>query len=551
MKSGYLIVAMAASVVIASCSSEGDRILRSASDCIMAAPDSALTILENADKDILRSSRQKAEYALLYAMALDANYGYVNVAGEDELSSAVAYFDRRGPEDKKMMAWYHLGLIQEKNGDNNKATVSFTRAERSARKVGDASSLGDILMALSRTYAAAGAVSSAARKQYEAYQAFESVPDRRRSLSALLDYALSFEAMDRYDDADAVYRNVLFSAHEAADTLTEVRCLRAYASMVIEKKDQDPALAVNMLSRVSEDLRSPLGSMDMGVLAYSYALLGNRAEAKAALAKSSDLAETVAEKARFSFREYQVESLSGNTAAALRALEKVVSATDARSSGNSALSSQIDYLSEREEIDAERTRSSKMRLWALVLLLSAITATVLWFLKARKIQTDKIISEEKAETEKYMTIAEEMESRVNNMQSRLKEPGKLAENYAVLERLCEQYYVYEGTDNLQPKILKEVKSVIETLRGDTAGLEDMLNRRYDGIMRKFREQFQGLKEDDMRLFCFMAAGFSSTTISTLMEHDKQYIYNRIYRLKGRIAFSSAADRDLFLEFIGK
>ena len=395
------------------------------------------------------------------------------------------------------------------------------------------------------------AVSSAARKQYEAYQAFESVPDRRRSLSALLDYALSFEAMDRYDDADAVYRNVLFSAHESADTLTEVRCLRAYASMVIEKKDQDPALAVNMLSRVSEDLRSPLGSMDMGVLAYSYALLGNRAEAKAALAKSSDLAETVAEKARFSFREYQVESLSGNTAAALRALEKVVSATDARSSGNSALSSQIDYLSEREEIDAERTRSSKMRLWALVLLLSAITATVLWFLKARKIQTDKIISEEKAETEKYMTIAEEMESRVNNMQSRLKEPGKLAENYAVLERLCEQYYVYEGTDNLQPKILKEVKSVIETLRGDTAGLEDMLNRRYDGIMKKFREQFQGLKEDDMRLFCFMAAGFSSTTISTLMEHDKQYIYNRIYRLKGRIASSSAADKDLFLEFIGK
>ena len=127
----------------------------------------------------------------------------------------------------------------------------------------------------------------------------------------------------------------------------------------------------------------------------------------------------------------------------------------------------------------------------------------------------------------------------------------MAENYAVLERLCEQYYVYEGTENLQPKILKEVKNMIESLRSDSSALEDMLNRRYDGLMDKFRAQFGSLKEDDIRLFCFLSAGFSSTTISTLMEHDKQYIYNRIYRLKGRISGSSAPDKALFLGYLGR
>ena len=550
MKSGYLIVAMAASVVIASCSSAGDRLLRSAASCLESAPDSTLSILESIDKDILKTGRQKATYSLLFARAIDANYGYVNVSDEDQLASAVEYFDRKGSDAEKMTAWYHLGLVQQKKGENNKATVSYTKAERAARKAGDKKALGDILVRLAQTYSAAGAVNSAARKQYEAYNIFESVHDSQRSLSVLLDYAASFEALGRYEDAGTIYHKVLFSAHEAADTLAEARCLLAHASMLIEKPEQDPQLAIEMISRAHETLSYPLDAGDMGVLAYSFALLGHDSEAKSWLAKAVNKAETTSEKAAVAFREYQVASLSGNAAAALRALEKVVSLTD-QAPGQSALSSQIDYLADQEVMDDVKNRSSKMRLWALILLLSAIIATVLWFLKARKIQADKIISEEKAETEKYMTIAEEMESRVNDMQSQLKDPGKMAENYAVLERLCEQYYVYEGTENLQPKILKEVKNMIESLRSDSSALEDMLNRRYDGLMDKFRAQFGSLKEDDIRLFCFLSAGFSSTTISTLMEHDKQYIYNRIYRLKGRISSSSAPDKALFLNYLGK
>ena len=119
----------------------------------------------------------------------------------------------------------------------------------------------------------------------------------------------------------------------------------------------------------------------------------------------------------------------------------------------------------------------------------------------------------------------------------------------VLDRLCQQYYVYEGTDNLQPRIVKEVRSVVEGLRTDAAmqrSLEQALNEQNNQVMEKLRAFFPRWKEEDFLLYLFTASGFSSTTLSTLLEKDKPYIYNHLYRLKERIKVSGSPDRDLFL-----
>ena len=118
--------------------------------------------------------------------------------------------------------------------------------------------------------------------------------------------------------------------------------------------------------------------------------------------------------------------------------------------------------------------------------------------------------------------------------------------------MCEQYYVYEGTPNLQDKVLKEVKSVIQGLRDDPKmlrGLELMLDRNCDEIVKRLKEQLPKLKDDDVKLFIFAASGFSSTTISTIIEKDKGIVYNRIWRLKGKISSSEAPDKGDFLEIL--
>lgn len=107
-------------------------------------------------------------------------------------------------------------------------------------------------------------------------------------------------------------------------------------------------------------------------------------------------------------------------------------------------------------------------------------------------------------------------------------------NYAILSRLCEQYYVYEGSDKLQKKIIAEVQEIINELRNDDeaqAEFERVLNLQHDNVMLRFRAEHPALKEKDYRLYAYLAAGLSATTIAVLLGKEKSVVYNRISRLK--------------------
>lgn len=176
----------------------------------------------------------------------------------------------------------------------------------------------------------------------------------------------------------------------------------------------------------------------------------------------------------------------------------------------------------------------------LALFITAVLATLVLYFWARKVQLEKQLLEEREENERMMSIAEDLKTRLSTVEQRSTVKG-----FNTLDRLCEQYYIYEGTENLQPKILKEVKAIVDELRSDPAvqkSLEQSLNERYDGVMKTLREEFPNWKNEDYLLFMFSAAGFSSTTISTLLEKDKPYVYNRLYRIKERIKQSGTTHR---------
>ena len=195
--------------------------------------------------------------------------------------------------------------------------------------------------------------------------------------------------------------------------------------------------------------------------------------------------------------------------------------------------------------EQERNRWSNISL-----LIAAILATLVLYLWARKVQAEKQLILEKEESERMMSIAEDLQARMGALKGKKDSPVGLD----MLDRLCEQYYVYEGTDNLQPKIAKEVRGLVEGLRSDPkvqGKLEQELNDSHDGVMRLLRESFPKWKEEDFLLYLFTASGFSSTTISTLIEKDKPNVYNRIYRLKERIKAGDSPYKDLFLSCMEK
>lgn len=197
---------------------------------------------------------------------------------------------------------------------------------------------------------------------------------------------------------------------------------------------------------------------------------------------------------------------------------------------------------------ARSIEKARLRTWALLFFVVAVLATLLLYLWARKVQTEKQLLLEREENDRVMSIAEDLQNRLSLLQG-MRRGGRSDIGLDMLDRLCEQYYVYEGTSSLQPKILKEVRSLVEGLRADDKvqkNLEQSLNDSHDQVMKRLRAACPKWKEEDYLLYMFTVAGFSSTTISTLLEKDKPYVYNRLYRLKERLKVLDASDKDFLL-----
>jgi len=197
---------------------------------------------------------------------------------------------------------------------------------------------------------------------------------------------------------------------------------------------------------------------------------------------------------------------------------------------------------------ARSIEKARLRVWALLFFLVALFSTLVLYLWARKVQTEKQLLLEREENDRVMSIAEDLQSRLSVLQG-TRRGGRSDIGLDMLDRLCEQYYVYEGTSSLQPKILKEVRTLVEGLRADEKvqkNLEQSLNDSHDQVIRRLRSACPKWKEEDILLYMFTIAGFSSTTISTLLEKDKPYVYNRLYRLKERLKVLDSPDKDFLL-----
>jgi len=548
MRKVFLILLFAGGVF--ACSGPYKKAFHEADALLASAPDSALVLLDRIHESGLQSRRSKAEYALLNARVQDANYGFVPSVYEEGLSEAAEYFEKKGPLEDRLSAWYLLGKIQLADDALYRAVVSFEHALAAADELRDDGARGEIYRQLAYAYNASGQHVASARQLYDSYQAFTRASMDEESRRTLLEYGQAWYNFERYDEASSIFNTVLAQSVEAKDTLTQVRCLQNYSAMLLEMDPVDPGLAHDMLVRVRDELHYPLGSADWGVLAYAAALLGQDAEAQRCLLQARARVETVSDRNRLHFREYQVASRAGRTAQALQALERVTA------SGNeediSALRSAVtlareDYLQAREELASERLRTQRMKQIALLLFLIAVSSTALWYLRARRIAHEKALAEEKAETERYIGIAEELQARLGETSRRLRDTASGKND--VLERLCEQYYVFEGTDKLQNNLLKEVRQAVEGLRNDKkvqARLERSVDATLDGAASKLRAELPNCKEEDVRLFVLAASGFSRTAMATLMDKEKGVINNRLWRLKGRIAGSEIPDKDQLL-----
>ena len=169
----------------------------------------------------------------------------------------------------------------------SEAMTTCSEAEELAQSLDDQYSLGLIYRTMAHISNATYGFSDEIRYLNLSSAAFKSADKPYNSLHVDFEKGLACYNSGDYASAERVYRNVLYRAHESADTLLEARCLSAYAALSVETAEPDPVLAIEMLSRAATELKCPLSSSDLGILAYAYSLIGRNEEAeKMALASS-------------------------------------------------------------------------------------------------------------------------------------------------------------------------------------------------------------------------------------------------------------------------
>ena len=513
-------------------------------------PVGALSVLDSLPLSSIGGRRNKAAYCLALSRATDAAYGFIPASDLPSVKYAAEYYSTRKPLSSRLEAFILYGKALYDAGEYSLSSVSYLRAEKVARKLHDDRALGDIYTALSHICNASGTPSLEAPWLEKATLSYLSAGDTLRALRAKLQYGHALRNSNDFEGAETVYKAVLGEALSAADTLTAAACLSAFAALKLEY-EPDPAFVIEAIGWMNTGLKTPLSSIDKGNLAYAWSLEGDRARSERWLEESRKSAETADEKARAEFRTYQIASRGGDTGKALSSLEKVMDYTSGERLGSartSAAEAQVAYLKNQEELEGQKLIAARSRLLALALLLLGILGTLVWYFKAKRLQMEKRLSDEKAENDRLMEVADDLRKALSAVKNTKNSPSGLN----ALERICEQYYIYEGTENLYPKIQREVDSIVSGLRSDPREqkkLERQLDSLNDGLMTRLREVFPKWKEEDFLLYSFAASGFSNTTMSLLLGKDKPWVYNRIYRLKGRISSSDVQDREFFLSFL--
>ena len=125
-----MLVTVVVTSIIVSCSGNPavDRQLAVVENMMAERPDSALSVLNGIDTELVTSEAEKARYALLMSQALDKNY--IDTTTFDVLQPAIDYYINKdkGTPDEKLKTLYYQGRIYQNIPDFDMAMQTFLKA---------------------------------------------------------------------------------------------------------------------------------------------------------------------------------------------------------------------------------------------------------------------------------------------------------------------------------------------------------------------------------------------------------------------------------------
>ena len=514
-------------------------------------PDSALTILQQLKSE--GSQAEQARYALLYSEALDKNH--IKATNDSLIRRAWEYY-KHHPKDlrRQCKTLYYWGKVKLRAGDKPGALRLYLKVEEKLKDTNEPYYAGLLYSQIGEVYYDQMNYSRAYHYFREARNNFRQADNTREETKATLDMAAATFNSKDMEKAMRLYSAALDLADEHKyDKLAKASLTNLASLYVVSGKKQIPH---DLLQRIELSARQDT--------LYGYHtlvdvnLLKNRIDsARYYLALAETHSTDIRDMADLQYTAYRIEAQARNFEKATEKIHHYIYLTDSLTRSNMQFSAGMverDYFKERSKFAEYRMKNRIFWETTVICGIFILAGIAVYIIRQRlRIQRERndryLLLAEEARAE-YRALTRQLEGR-QNTEKRLK--SLVASRFDILDKLGKTYYERENTSSQQAAMFQEVKRIITDFSENSEmlrELEQMADTCHDNVMQKLRQDFPAMKENDIRLLCYIFTGFSPQVISLFTKESVANIYARKSRLKSRIKAAGTPHTDLFLSLFG-
>lgn len=558
------------SFLLVSCDNRQTKsLLQDVETYIQERPDSALRVLRKVDSLTLNTKSLRARYSLLFAMALDKNY--IDTTALSILEPTVAYYERLGSPQDKMLSCYYLGRIYANRKDYPNAVIFYSQALRESGEY-DYYHRGLIYAASADAYNASFNDEEELRNTILAYECFEKIGDKDLDLS-LYKVAQAYHNNERFDVADSLY-SLVYSGKDSTSRLA-LYAMEDLVSNDLYQEKQDVERDLELLEYVAEH-RGNLSLESYYEYAYPLLLAGKESEAENIL---SQLSNREANGKTMEIR-YRIAECKGQNEEALALLKSMLSHQNdvvKKKLAQSVFKAQSDYYRLTAEVSEQKSTIANQR--SVIILIAGLMMAGLLYIVFMKRKTALI-----REKDRLAQAVEESEKLLETVRNRAKQEKEerdkdifdlkshnererdkikeLREMYVALyqKRFSEIGKYYDAASSHRLESIKEkayhdvissTQALFEEIASGSEGqkkFEARINADLDDIVSKIRSDFPKLKDDDIRFICYLIVGFDTSTISFLMDISKENVRVKKHRLREKLNGYAGPNETLYRLF---
>lgn len=566
----FVIIFLLMSFLLVSCDNRQTKsLLQDVETYIQERPDSALRVLRKVDSLTLNTKSLRARYSLLFAMALDKNY--IDTTALSILEPTVAYYERLGSPQDKMLSCYYLGRIYANRKDYPNAVIFYSQALRES-SADDYYHKGLAYEALANAYSASFNTEEELRNAILAHDCFDKIRDKNLALSRYR-IAQAYHNNEQFDLADSLYSSV-YSGLDSTSKLA-FYAMEDQVSNDLQREGPDVERDLRLLEYVAEH-RGNLTLTSYYEYAYLLLLIGNKSTAENILSQLSEIDESV-ETMEIRYRIAKYEEHDKEALTLLKGSLLYQNDVVKKQLAQSVFKAQSDYYRLTAEVSEQKSTIANQRS-VIILIASLMMAGLLYIVfmkrKTALIREKDRLAQAVEESERLLETVrnrakqekEERDKDIFDLKSRNeRERDKIKElrdMYVSLyqKRFYEIGKYYDAASSHRLESIKEkayhdvissTQALFEEIASGSEGqkkFEARINADLDDIVSKIRSDFPKLKDDDIRFICYLIVGFDTSTISFLMDISKENVRVKKHRLREKLNGYSGPNETLYRLF---